>query len=77
MEHKIPHPHDAQWYSEQIKRLPVPLQRKATDGYALVWREAYGAEPAEHRRSNAARRAANTRLREYVEKITRDALHPV
>lgn len=67
----IPHPHDAQWYSEQIKSLPVPLQRKAKDGYAQVWLDAYDAEPAEHRRSNAARRAANTRLREYVEKITR------
>ena len=66
----IPHPHDAQWYSEQIKRLPVPLQRKARESYEQVWLVAYEAEEVEHRRSNAARRAANTRLREYVEKIT-------
>ena len=65
----IPHPHDAQWYSEQIKSLPVPLQRKAMEGYELVWLAAYEAEDVEHRRSNAARRAANIRLREYVEKI--------
>lgn len=65
----IPHPHDAQWYSEQIKRLPVPLQRKAREGYERAWLAAYESEEVEHRRSNAARRAANIRLREYVEKI--------
>lgn len=66
---EIPHPHDAQWYSEQIKRLPVPLQRKAREGYERAWLAAYEAEEVEHRRSNAARCAANIRLREYVEKI--------
>lgn len=65
----IPHPHDAHWYSEQIKRLPVPMQRKAREGYERVWLAAYEAEEVEHRRSNAARRAANIRLREYVEKF--------
>jgi hypothetical protein len=66
---EIPHPHDAKWYAEQLSCLPYQLRQRAIDGYAQVWREAYDAEPAGHRKSNAARRAANTRLREYVKKI--------
>lgn len=63
------HPHDFKWICEQIARLPVHLQPRAEAGYSLVYQEAHDAEPVEHKKENAARFAANTRLRKFVEKV--------
>ena len=44
-------------------------RKRAIEGYKKVFKAAYDAEPVEHKKSNAARRAANTRLREFVKKL--------
>lgn len=63
------HQHDAQFIKAQINKLPQALKTTAIDGYERVYKDAWDSEPIEHKKSNSARRAANTRLREYVEKI--------
>jgi len=60
---------DAQWIKNQINRLPLRNRKTAQQGYQVTYKAAYEAEPVEHMKSNAARRAANTRLREYVKKV--------
>ena len=70
---EIPHKHDKEWYQEQIGLLPYRLQDTTRQHYRRVFTEAWHAEPIDHRRSNAARRAANIRLREYVEKVVYSA----
>lgn len=42
------------------------LTREALKDYKLVWLEAANKEPAEHKKDNAGRRAANTFLREII-----------
>lgn len=60
---------DAQWIKQQLDRLPQRYRQQAVDGYSDAYQSAYDAEPAEHRKENAARFAANTRLRKYVDKM--------
>jgi hypothetical protein len=57
------------WYNQQLRMLGPRLQKKARQGYEQAWQEAHDAEPVEHKKSNAARRAANTRLRLFVERV--------
>lgn len=61
------HQHDIKWIREQLSKLPVASQQVARDGYERVFTESYHAEPNEMRKENAARFAANTRLRQFVE----------
>ena len=63
------HPHDKKWIEEQLKKLPPFALRRAIEGYDKVFSESYNNEPIEYKKENKARRDANTRLREYVEKI--------
>ena len=63
------HPHDAQWLKEQLGRLPAHLKNKAIAGYEAAYLEAHDAEPVEHRKDGRARFAANSRLRDYIDKI--------
>lgn len=63
------HKHDEKWFKEQIAKLPAAYVEKAYEGYQKVWEAAFAAEPIEHKKQNVARRAANIRLREFVEKI--------
>ena len=63
------HNHDRQWVESQIALLPVSIRQKTLRSYRDVFKEAYDAEPIEHKKMNRARFAANTRLREYVEKV--------
>jgi hypothetical protein len=63
------HQHDKKWIEEQLKKLPPSALAVAVRGYEKVFSESYDNEPIEHAKENAARRAANTRLREYVKKI--------
>lgn len=66
---KNTHPHDENWIISQIQQLPAHLRPAAIKGYEKVFSENYDSEPTEHKKMNKARFAANTRLREYVEKI--------
>lgn len=63
------HQHDRKWIEEQLKKLPPSALATAIKGYEKVFSESYDSEPIEHKKMNKARFAANTRLREYVEKI--------
>lgn len=60
---------DAKWIKQQLERIPQRYRQQAIDGYSEVYQSAYDAEPVGHRKENAARFAANTRLREYVYKV--------
>lgn len=64
------HKLDVKWIQEQMNRLPIQYKQKAREGYERTWQEAYDLEPVEHKKSNAARRAANIRLREFVVAVT-------
>jgi hypothetical protein len=57
------------WYKQQLRMLSPARQKKAREGYEQAWQEAYDLEPVEHKKSGAARRAANIRLRRFVEKV--------
>jgi hypothetical protein len=63
------HQHDRKWIEEQLRRLPPSALETAIKGYEKVFSESYDSEPMEHRKENTARFSANSRLREYVEKI--------
>lgn len=67
------HDHDKKWHSEMIARLPYEYRITAITGYADDYEAAYNAEPVEHKKANAARFAANTRLRRYVESVAHSA----
>jgi len=64
-----PHKLDQQWIKQQLNLIPFENRNAAIEGYKRVFKEAYDAEPIDHMKSNKARRAANTRLREYVKKL--------
>jgi hypothetical protein len=66
---KNTHPHDKNWIISQIQQLPARLRHIAIQGYDAEYTEAHTAEKVEHAKENAARRAANTRLRLYVKKV--------
>lgn len=63
-----PHPHDKKFITEQLRELPYSMHNKAITGYQSAYIAAHDAEPIDHKKSNAARSAANTRLREFVKK---------
>ena len=63
------HKHDVKWIQQQLNRLPIQYKQKARQGYEQAWQEAHDLEPIEHKKSNAARRAANIRLRLFVERV--------
>lgn len=64
-----PHKLDQQWIKQQLSLIPPAYKTQAIEGYKRVFKEAYDAEPIDHMKSNAARRAANTRLRLFVKKL--------
>lgn len=53
-----------------LDRLPLEHRSVVCDAYSRVYDEMYKAEPVEFKKDGAARGAANTRLREYVERRT-------
>jgi len=67
------HDHDKAWANGMIARLPYHYRQVAIDGYANVYSEAYDNEPVEHKKANAARFAANTRLREFCDLVAQSA----
>ena len=44
-------------------------ERHLCEGYSQAWTEAYEAEPELRHKENKARNTANTRLREYVDRV--------
>lgn len=62
------HPHDKEWITQQLKKVPVGYRGSVALKYSAAYREAYTAEPIDHMKENKARFAANTRLRVYIEK---------
>lgn len=65
------HKDDKKWIDDQLKKLPGHLRAKASDSYSSVYAEAMSTEPEEHKKENAARFAANSRLRIYVGNVLR------
>lgn len=49
-----------------LKHQRTAIQNAALDDYRLVWLKAADAEPVEHKKNNAGRRAANTFMRTVV-----------
>ena len=65
------HKDDKKWIDEQLKKLPGHLRAKAVSAYSSVYLSAINAEPEEHKKENAARFSANSRLRIYVGNVLR------
>ena len=63
------HPHDRKWIIEQFNKIPAAYFERALHGYDTVYQEAFDNEPLPHKKENAGRRAANTRLREFIERF--------
>ncbi len=62
------HDHDEKWIKGMLERVPFEYQPKVCSGYDAIYREAYQAELVDHKKINAARKAANERLRVYLGK---------
>lgn len=58
---------DAEWLEGVLLQLSSGHQVKACSAYSEIYIETYDAEVIEHKRENAARFAANTRLRKFRE----------
>ncbi|WP_129543771.1 hypothetical protein [Serratia sp. 1D1416] len=62
---------DATWIQDQLGMLPHAQRGKIALAYEEAYRAAYDAEEVSYRQENAGRKAANTRLRLYVERYSR------
>lgn len=68
------HDADKDWISDQIEKLPPQMRFKAVSGYESVFSKAADNEPVDHKKVNAGRKAANTRLRLFVERFYKAAM---
>ena len=64
-----PHKHDQDWIKQVIFSLPIGRRDQAMQGYKAIFEAAYNDEPVDHKKMNAARKAANTRLRDFAKRI--------
>jgi hypothetical protein len=62
---------DAVWIQEQLGMLPPAQRGKIALAYAEAYQAAFDLEEVSYQQDNAGRRAANTRLRTYVERYSR------
>lgn len=62
------HDHDVKWVSEQLNLLPASMQSKVREKYEAVYAEVMAKNPGV-RAEGFARREANTRLLECVERF--------
>ena len=69
------HPDDTKWIKSQLAKLPPAHKQKAMAGYDKVFREVYHATPLPHQKAGEARREANTRLRRYIDAVTKKPPH--
>ncbi|WP_072059824.1 MULTISPECIES: hypothetical protein [Xenorhabdus] len=67
------YPDDGAWIQEMLAKLRASTRSKITAKYSEVYQAAWDNEPVSYRKDNAARRAANIRLREFVVKYERAA----
>lgn len=63
------HKDDKEWLESQLMRLSAGSRQKAMDAYTRVFNDAYAAEINELKKENAARYAANVRLRSYIDRL--------
>lgn len=63
------HPGDVKWFQSQIVRIPVHNRVVACSAYSKVWQEVHDSEPELRFKEGKARFAANTRLREYIDRV--------
>tara|TARA_R110002096_G_scaffold55501_1_gene142340 strand:+ start:378 stop:602 length:225 start_codon:yes stop_codon:yes gene_type:complete len=64
------HSDDEKFVQKTILKLPsTATKQKAWAGYKAKYDVAFANEQVEHRKENKARTAANTALREYVDKV--------
>lgn len=61
------YPADSKWLSEQLAKLPTNIALETCGKYSAAYRDAFDDELLDHKKGNAGRKAANTRLREFVE----------
>ncbi len=64
------HPHDKRWIKSMLERLPVGIRATICDAYGEAYDAAYEAESVMQKKDGAARRAANARLRVFVDRRT-------
>ncbi|MEC5505808.1 hypothetical protein P9911_008145 [Klebsiella oxytoca] len=54
---------DRIWLEEKLESLPYVTRQRVAVEYSAVYQDAYETEPVSYRKENAARKAANKRLR--------------
>ena len=59
---------DSKWINEKLGYLNDEDRKKVCDAYSKAFLEAAELQPVEHRKEGAGRKAANTRLRLFIEK---------
>ena len=62
------YPDDGKWIKEQLAMLAPSLRNKVILRYTEVYNETHTSTRGGHEKDGEARREANTRLREFVEK---------
>jgi len=62
------HNHDKAWVAEQLLLLPNPMRDKILAKYETVYEDILGKHKGEIAAEGLARREANTRLRECIDK---------
>ncbi|WP_231853048.1 hypothetical protein [Xenorhabdus poinarii] len=67
------YPDDGKWIQETLAKLRTSTRARITAKYSEVYQAVWDNEPVSYRKDNAARRAANIRLREFVTKYQRAA----
>ena len=65
------HDHDRKWVEEQLNMLPNPMRAKILAKYEQVYQNIVLANAGKIEAEGLARREANTRLRECVDKYGR------
>jgi len=71
---KNAHEHDVDWIKDRLKLLTPQMRCRAVDGYENAFRLAYESEDVMQKKSNAARREANLRLRNFVDRFYKSAI---
>lgn len=63
------HPHDSKWVQEQLALLPSQMRDKVLEKYEAVYSHVASENAGKIAAEGLARREANTRLRECVDKF--------
>lgn len=71
---KNAHEHDLEWIKDRLALLNPQMRARAVNGYDKAFSMAYDSELVVHKKSNAARNEANTRLRFFVDRFYKAAM---